>query len=264
MGPRDYVLCADEKTSIQVRRRRHPDPAARILVRPMHVEHEYERGGAWAVPRRLGVHRAQVFGRCEAKTGKAPSGAWSTRSWSRSRTARRAACSGSSTTGPSHRGQPAVGDCEPGGLRPRSCTRRSTRAGSIRLRLFRVSCGSDPDPGSETQILQARAGDRGRPTGGRDGLRWMASARRGRPSPRRSDAHRPRAGPTGPPRAPGGLSGLGAGPPSEGHRLPTQDPEEPVFETLPWAPASWTENEKWPPFDDFSVRGLAVVGLSRP
>src|SRR5512132_436747 len=39
-----------------------------------------------------------------------------------------------------------------------------------------------------------------------------------------------RAGPTGPPRAPGGLSGLGAGPPSEGHRSPTQDPEEPNIE----------------------------------
>jgi hypothetical protein len=30
--------------------------------------------------------------------------------------------------------------------------------------------------------------------------------------------------------APGGLSGIGAGPPSEGHRSPTQDPEEPVLE----------------------------------
>ena len=28
LGPRHYVLCADEKTSIQVRRRRHPTPPA--------------------------------------------------------------------------------------------------------------------------------------------------------------------------------------------------------------------------------------------
>jgi hypothetical protein len=53
------------------------------------------------------------------------------------------------------------------------------------MRLFRLSCGS------ETQILQARGGGSRLLTRGRDGLRWMASARRGRPRPRRSDAHRP-------------------------------------------------------------------------
>jgi hypothetical protein len=87
--------------------------------------------------------------------------------------------------------------------------------------LFRVSCGS------ETQILQAR-GWGSRPADGGPGRAAVDGfGQAGRPSPRRSDAHRPRAGPTGPPRAPGGLSGLGAGPPSERHRLPTQDPEEP-------------------------------------
>lgn len=38
----------------------------------MRVEHEYERGGAWAYMAALDVHRAKVFGRCEATTGIAP------------------------------------------------------------------------------------------------------------------------------------------------------------------------------------------------
>jgi hypothetical protein len=45
LGPRDYVLCTDEKTSIQARRRKHPSlpPAS---GRAIYVEHEYARGGA--------------------------------------------------------------------------------------------------------------------------------------------------------------------------------------------------------------------------
>src|SRR5438046_3135583 len=71
LGPREYVLCADEKTSIQARRRRHPSqpPAP---GRPLRVEHEYTRAGAWAYIAAWDVHRARVFGRCEAKTGIAP------------------------------------------------------------------------------------------------------------------------------------------------------------------------------------------------
>ena len=38
----------------------------------MRVEHEYARGGAWAYLAALDVHRAKVFGRCEATTGIAP------------------------------------------------------------------------------------------------------------------------------------------------------------------------------------------------
>ena len=47
LGPRDHVLCADEKTSIQARRRKHPSlpPASE---RPIYVEHEYARTGACA------------------------------------------------------------------------------------------------------------------------------------------------------------------------------------------------------------------------
>src|SRR5262245_27031281 len=71
LGPREYVLCADEKTSIQARRRRHPSqpPAP---GRSRRVEHEYTRAGAWAYLAAWDVHRARVFGRCEAKTGIAP------------------------------------------------------------------------------------------------------------------------------------------------------------------------------------------------
>ena len=38
----------------------------------MRVEHEYGRAGAWAYLAALDVHRAKVFGRCEATTGIAP------------------------------------------------------------------------------------------------------------------------------------------------------------------------------------------------
>ena len=71
LGPWEYVLSADEKTSIQARLRIHPSlpPAA---GRPMYVEHEYARGGAWAYLAAWGVHRAKVFSQCEATTGIAP------------------------------------------------------------------------------------------------------------------------------------------------------------------------------------------------
>jgi DDE superfamily endonuclease len=71
LGPRDYVLCTDEKTSIQARHRTHrslpPGPG-----RPAYVEHEYVRKGAWAYLAAWDVHRAKLFGRCEHKTGIAP------------------------------------------------------------------------------------------------------------------------------------------------------------------------------------------------
>ena len=67
----EFVLSADEKTSIQARARCHPTlpPAPGVAMR---VEHEYERRGAWAYLAALDVHRAKVFGRCEHKTGIAP------------------------------------------------------------------------------------------------------------------------------------------------------------------------------------------------
>jgi len=67
----EFVLSTDEKTSIQARVRIHPSQAPRPN-RPMRVEHEYARGGAWAYLAALDVHRAKVFGHCEATTGIAP------------------------------------------------------------------------------------------------------------------------------------------------------------------------------------------------
>jgi len=67
----EFVLSADEKTSIQARARRHttypPQPGS-----PMKVEHEYKRCGAWAYIAALDVHRAKLFGLCDHKSGIRP------------------------------------------------------------------------------------------------------------------------------------------------------------------------------------------------
>ena len=67
----EFVISADEKTSIQARiRKNHTAPAA--SRQPMRVEHEYARGGALAYLAAWDVHRAKLFGRCEATTGIDP------------------------------------------------------------------------------------------------------------------------------------------------------------------------------------------------
>jgi transposase len=67
----EYVISADEKTSVQARCRCHPTlPPG--LARIMRVNHEYQRGGALAYLAAYDVHRARVFGRCEPTTGIAP------------------------------------------------------------------------------------------------------------------------------------------------------------------------------------------------
>lgn len=74
LGEGEFVICADEKTSIQARCRCHPSvPPGR--ARLLRVEHEYERRGALAYLAAYDVHRAQVFGRCEDTTGIVPFGA---------------------------------------------------------------------------------------------------------------------------------------------------------------------------------------------
>jgi transposase len=71
LRPNDYVISADEKTSIQARCRCHPSlPPARS--RAARVNHDYKRGGAVAYLAAYDVHRAQVFGRCEETTGIKP------------------------------------------------------------------------------------------------------------------------------------------------------------------------------------------------
>jgi hypothetical protein len=67
----EFVVSADEKTSIQARRRCHPTLAPQPAS-PMRVEHEYERRGAWAYLAAWDVHRARIFGRCEPTTGIQP------------------------------------------------------------------------------------------------------------------------------------------------------------------------------------------------
>jgi transposase len=71
LGENEFVVCADEKTSIQARCRCHPTlPPGK--ARMMRVEHEYERKGALAYLAAYDVHRAQVIGRMEPTTGIEP------------------------------------------------------------------------------------------------------------------------------------------------------------------------------------------------
>jgi transposase len=73
LGEKDFVISADEKTSIQARRRKHPGTPPGIK-RPGRFEHEYERKGALAYLAAYDVHRAIVFGRCDDTTGIVPFG----------------------------------------------------------------------------------------------------------------------------------------------------------------------------------------------
>ena len=73
LRPDEFVISADEKTSIQARCRCHPTlPPGRARV--MRVEHEYDRGGALAYLAAWDVHHARLFGRCEPTTGIEPFG----------------------------------------------------------------------------------------------------------------------------------------------------------------------------------------------
>jgi DDE superfamily endonuclease len=105
LGPRDYVLSADEKnqhssaqaqTSRAAPSQRPPDlPRARIC-------------GAWAYIAAWDVHRAKLFGRCERKTGIAPFGRLVAQVMRQEpyRSARRAFWI--DDNGSSHRGTPAI------------------------------------------------------------------------------------------------------------------------------------------------------------
>jgi transposase len=73
LGADEYVISADEKTSIQARCRCHPTLPPGV-ARAMRIEHEYERGGALAHLAAWDVHQARLFGRCEPATGIAPFG----------------------------------------------------------------------------------------------------------------------------------------------------------------------------------------------
>jgi hypothetical protein len=71
LGPKDYILSADEKTSIQARIRCHPSlPTS--SERAARIEFEYERGGALQYLAAWDVRRGYVMGRCESTTGMLP------------------------------------------------------------------------------------------------------------------------------------------------------------------------------------------------
>lgn len=73
LGKRDYVLSADEKTSIQARIRRHATLGP-LPQNPMKIEHEYIRGGSLAYLAAWDIRRAKIFGRLEPKNGIKPFG----------------------------------------------------------------------------------------------------------------------------------------------------------------------------------------------
>lgn len=73
LGKNDYVLSADEKTSIQARIRRH-STLAPLPKNPMKIEHEYIRGGSLAYLAAWDIRRAKIFGRLESKNGIKPFG----------------------------------------------------------------------------------------------------------------------------------------------------------------------------------------------
>jgi hypothetical protein len=71
LGPGDFVISADEKTSVQARHRRQKSFGARE-GEGQKIEFEYTRKGALSYLAAWDVRRAKLFGRCEAKTGIAP------------------------------------------------------------------------------------------------------------------------------------------------------------------------------------------------
>ncbi len=73
LGPKDYVLSMDEKTSIQARGRCHEEMAPEPK-QARRIESEYERNGALQYLAAWDVHRGMVLGRCEKKTGIRPFG----------------------------------------------------------------------------------------------------------------------------------------------------------------------------------------------
>lgn len=71
LHPADFVLCSDEKPSIQARARKHETLPPRGS-RGQKVEHEYERMGALCYLASWDVRRAKLFGACEPRSGIEP------------------------------------------------------------------------------------------------------------------------------------------------------------------------------------------------
>jgi hypothetical protein len=71
LHPGDYVICADEKPSIQARKRIAKTLAA-ALGEGLKVEHEYERMGALCYLAAWDARRAKIFDRCAPTDGIEP------------------------------------------------------------------------------------------------------------------------------------------------------------------------------------------------
>ncbi len=72
LEPGDYVVCCDEKPSIQARARIHASEPAKPHGDGQRVEHEYERRGALCYFAAWDVRRAKLFDRCDEKDGIVP------------------------------------------------------------------------------------------------------------------------------------------------------------------------------------------------
>ncbi|HEX5927747.1 MAG TPA: IS630 family transposase [Baekduia sp.] len=75
LHPGDYVVCCDEKPSIQARARKHITlPAKPAVKRGQRVEHEheYQRRGALCYLAAWDARRAKLFDRCAPKDGIVP------------------------------------------------------------------------------------------------------------------------------------------------------------------------------------------------
>ena len=71
LHPGDFVVCADEKPSIQARKRKHGTLPA-MPGEGQKVEHEYERRGAVCYLAAWDARRAKLFDRCAPKDGIEP------------------------------------------------------------------------------------------------------------------------------------------------------------------------------------------------
>ena len=74
----EFVISADEKMSIQARRRKHATQACRPGT-PMRVEHEYFRCGAWTYIAALDVHQPESLAAANSKTALRPLTGWSSK-----------------------------------------------------------------------------------------------------------------------------------------------------------------------------------------
>jgi len=72
LQPGEFVVCCDEKPSIQARARKHPSEPAKPGGDGQLVEHEYHRTGALCYLAAWDVRRARLFDRCAPKDGIKP------------------------------------------------------------------------------------------------------------------------------------------------------------------------------------------------